>query len=175
MHRQVFLDPKIDKHFQLLRRSGSKAILAATKAEEIINRLQSGRVIPDRVGTVTKHGELRIKGVMKYDLGNGYRLITFKRAKQLFLLYAGTHDDCHRWIENNRELTVDQIRERCVMLPISENEDDSAAEPDEAVLEEEDLDPLSMVSERDLRRVFCGLVGHLTARGVQNLKIKDER
>lgn len=155
----IHLDPRVGKCLEVLRRSGKKAALAAARAGEIIARLRSGGVIPDRVGTVTKHGELRIKGVMKYDLGSGYRLVTFKHGNRLFLLYVGTHDDCHRWIENNRELTVRQIQERCIMLPIGEKEDDPAAVPDEAVFEEEDFDPLASVSERDLRQVFCGLVG----------------
>lgn len=159
MIKHVHLDPKINKGLELLRRSGKKAALAATKAEEIIFRLQYGRIIPDRVGTMTKHGELRIKGVMKYDLGSGYRLITFKNGQRLFLLFVGSHDDCHRWIENNRELTVDQIRDRCcelqacTMLP---HQTELAAE---TVSEEDDFDPLSNATERDLRQVFCGLVG----------------
>ena len=155
----IHLDPRIHKCLEMLRRSGKKAALAADKVEEIIVRLRNGGVIPDRVGTVTKHGELRIKGVMKYDLGSGYRLITYKQGHRFFLLYAGSHDDCHRWIENNRELTVAQIEERCTGLSIhgAKNTIDTA-EP-ECVGDEEEYDPFKQISERDLRRVFCGLVG----------------
>jgi hypothetical protein len=155
----IHLDPRVDKRLEVLRRSGKKAALAAARAEEIIARLCSGGVIPDRVGTVTKHGELRIKGVMKYDLGSGYRLVTFKHGNRLFLLYVGTHDDCHRWIENNRELTVRQIQERCTLLPIDAGSTDSNLDENATGFEEEDFDPLASVNERDLRLVFCGLVG----------------
>lgn len=159
----IHLDPRVDKRLEMLRRSGKKAALAADRAEEIIARLRSGGVIPDRVGTVTKHGELRIKGVMKYDLGSGYRLVTFKHDNRLFLLYVGTHDDCHRWIENNRDLTVAQIQERCSMLPIDTADKSDNAIICESICEEEDFDLLAKISERDLRRVFCGLVGTPTA------------
>jgi len=160
MISHVHLDPKINKGLELLRRSGKKATLAAAKAEEIIVRLQHGRIIPDRVGTITKHGELRIKGVMKYDLGSGYRLITFKNGQRLFLLYVGSHDDCHRWIENNRELTVDQIRDRCNELPAGTKQAHRTRPAEETVPEKsDDFDPLSNATERDLRQVFCGLVG----------------
>ncbi|MFZ1984948.1 MAG: hypothetical protein WAU91_11085 [Desulfatitalea sp.] len=158
----IHLDPRVDKRLEMLRRSGKKAALAAARAVEIIARLRSGGVIPDRVGTMTRHGELRIKGVMKYDLGSGYRLVTFKQGNSLFLLYVGTHDDCHRWIENNRELTVRQIQERCVLLPVDAGM--MGESPDEVApgSGEEDFDPLASVSERDLRQVFCGLVGGAT-------------
>ncbi len=166
MIRQVYFDPKIEKNLQLLRRSGKKAALAATRAEEIIARLKIGGVMKDRVGTVTRHGERRIRGVMKYDLGRGYRLVTFKRGNHLFLLYVGTHDDCHRWIENNRELTMAHVQERCTMLLTGEGEDDSGAVPGDDNGEEEDFNPFSSVSEQDLRQVFCGLVSP-AARGVE--------
>jgi hypothetical protein len=155
----IHLDPRVYKCLEIMRRSGKKAALAADKVEEIMARLRNGGVIPDRVGTVTKHGELRIKGVMKYDLGSGYRLITYKQGHRFFLLYTGSHDDCHRWIENNRELTVAQIEERCVVLPVCAADDADAAGALEDIREEEDFDPLAEICERDLRRVFCGLVG----------------
>jgi hypothetical protein len=160
MMKQAYIDAKVTKNLQKLCRSGKQAALAATKVEEIISRIQSGGAIPNRVGTVTKHGELRIKGVMKYDLGSGYRLITFKHGDCFFLLYAGSHDECHRWIENNRELTIDQIQERCELLPICtettiENQSDSFWEP------EDEWDPLRDIDEQVLRRVFRGLVDGL--------------
>jgi len=159
MITKVYVDPKINKGLELLRRSGKKASLAATKAEEIIDRLQHGRVVPDRLGTVTKHGELRIKGVMKYDLGSGYRLITYKSGQLLFLLYLGSHDDCHRWIENNRELTVEQIQDRCSELSTCTPNPRKRQLATEAAAEEDDFDPLTNATQRDLRHVFCGLVG----------------
>lgn len=165
---QIHLDPRIEKSIQALRRSGKKAFLAAERAEEIIGRMRRGQVIPERVGTMTKHGELRIKGVMKYDLGSGYRMITYKNDRRLFLLYVGSHDDCHRWIENNRELTVAQIQERCVALAVEAaicDEDDSGGQF--FIEEEEEFDPLASVSEKDLRQVFCGLVNSV-ARGIES-------
>jgi hypothetical protein len=159
MITHIHLDPKINKGLDLLKRSGKKASLAAAKAEEIIGRLQHGQIIPDRAGSVTKHGELRIKGVMKYDLGSGYRLITFKNGRRLFLLYVGSHDDCHRWIENNRELTAEQVRDRCSELPSCTPRPRPTQLAAAPVGEEDDFDPLAGATERDLRQVFCGLVG----------------
>jgi hypothetical protein len=162
MLQSLRLDPKIEKRLEVLRRSGRKAALAADKAEKIITRLKTGGVFPDQVGSVTKHGELRIKGVMKYDLGSGYRLITFRHDLSLYMLYVGSHDECHRWIENNRELTVDQVRERCAELPVIDNGNAIQGEQVADLSEEEDFDPLAEISENDLRRIFCGLVDQTT-------------
>ncbi|KJS31383.1 MAG: hypothetical protein VR64_11230 [Desulfatitalea sp. BRH_c12] len=159
MLQNIHLDPRIDKRLDTLQRSGKKAALAAAKARDIIDRLQSGGIIADRVGTVTKHGELRIKGVMKYDLGSGYRLVTFKQGSRFFLLYVGSHDDCHRWIENNRELTLEQIEQRCITRPVAN--DSGQPEVVTTSPEENDPDPVLLIDERDLRRVFRGLIGGL--------------
>jgi hypothetical protein len=160
MLQRIYLDSRMHKHLELLYRSGKKAALAAGKVEEIITRLQSGEDLPAQVGTVTRHGELRIKGVMKYDLGSGYRLVAFRQGKRFFLLFAGSHDDCHRWIENNRELSIDQIEQRCAALPVQtvDEYEEATAETVPFTVDDDDDDPLDQVSEQDLRRIFCGLV-----------------
>jgi hypothetical protein len=160
MLQRIYMDPKIGKRLELLRRSGKKAALAAGETEEIIARLQNGGDLPTQAGTVTKHGELRIKGVMKYDLGSGYRLVALKQDGLFFLLFVGSHDDCHRWIENNRELSIEQCVQRCTVLPI-QNAGSNARMSDETLqipLDDEDDNPLDRASEQDLRRIFCGLV-----------------
>lgn len=160
MLQSIYLDPTIAKRLELLRRSGKKAALAAAKTEEIIARLQSGGQMPEQAGTPTRHGEQRIRGVMKYDLGSGYRLVAYKQRLRIFLLYLGTHDDCHRWIENNRELAIDQIKMRCTRLMVESGDSSSGmAEYAAADLaEDEDYDPLANLTDKDLRQIFRGLV-----------------
>lgn len=93
MLQAIFIDPQIKKRLEMLRRSNKKAGLAATNAQKIIKRIQSGETGPTQAGTMTKNGEARIKGVIKYDLGSGYRLVSFIQDDSCFLLYAGTHED----------------------------------------------------------------------------------
>jgi hypothetical protein len=162
---KVYLDPRFEKQMLALPRAGKKGALAADKAQAVIDRLRGGTRTPAEIGSLTKHGEMRIRGVMKYDLGSGYRLITFRQEKDLFLLYVGNHDECHRWIENNRDLTVEQIKERCIRLHVkSDNPDDALQEEnDEAVTDPEEVDPLLELTEKDLRCIFCGLVESVAA------------
>jgi hypothetical protein len=160
MLQRIYLDSRIRKRLELLWRSGKKAALAAGKVEEIITRLQSGEDLPAQAGSVTRHGELRIKGVMKYDLGSGYRLVAYEQGGRFFLLFVGSHDDCHRWIENNRELSIDQIEQRCAALPVQTGSvcEETTGEAGPFTMDDYDDDPLDQVSEQDLRRIFCGLV-----------------
>ncbi len=161
MIQTVYLDPRFEKQIRMLRRAGKKATLAADKADDIIAELRAGESIPEDIGSMTKHGEQRIKGLMKYDLGSGYRLVTYKQRFRLYLLYVGTHDDCHRWIENNRELAIDLVKKRCTKLIVESSDRTSDMAEDVAAALAEDYDPLENLTERDLRQIFRGLVDAL--------------
>ena len=158
----AYLDPKLDKCLACLRRSGKKANLAADRAEKIISHLRSGVFPPGQVATVTKHGELRIKGCMKYDLGGGYRLVTLKDSRQIFLLYIGSHDECHRWIENNRDLPLDLIQDRSeavAIKPKCNRQDQILSEKtfEDEISETDELE--DFYEDSDLRQIFSGLTG----------------
>ena len=158
MSRMVYLDPRVEKQMRVLRRAGKKGFLAAAQADHIIGRLLAGRFAAANIGSITKHGELRIKGCIKYDLGSGYRLVTFKRGRNLFILYMGSHDDCHRWIENNRELPIERIEPRCKPLAVNKRRNqDHRGDAPEAIPDMEDNDILAEPDDRHLRAVFSGL------------------
>ena len=162
MIAKVYIDPRLEKSLQALRRAGKKAGLAADQAEQIVARFCDGQRIL-QAGAVTKNGEMRIKGVIKYDLGSGYRLITFRYRRRLYLLYAGSHDDCHRWIENNRELalTIEAIRERCrrIVVPRRPPSDARTTSDDQSDAGIEGAPPEPEYDQRMLREVFAGLCG----------------
>ena len=160
--RTLYLDVKLDKQLQALSRAGKKAALAAGQARDIVQKLKSGRLCRGNAGTVTRHGESRIKGCIKYDLGSGYRLVTFRQGEDLLLLFAGNHDDCHRWIENNREIPIDRIKGRSKVIPVEtdspegrlyEDDDRGGADPQGA----EDVS--DRLDDSQLRIIFSGLVG----------------
>ncbi len=109
----------------------------------------------------TKNGEARIKGCRKYDLGAGYRLVTLKRGNDLYLLYAGTHDECGRWVENNREqLALEMIGQRSTTIRRTTAKCASKTScrglPDQEQEEEEDWIP--PLDDQDLRIIFKGLI-----------------
>ncbi|WP_170755607.1 3'-5' exonuclease [Ruegeria lacuscaerulensis] len=53
----------------------------------------------------TKHGESRIRGCVKYDLGDAFRLITVQSNRIIWLLFCGSHDECDKWLNKNSGLT----------------------------------------------------------------------
>ena len=134
---------------------------AACRAEEIIERLSSGDFQAiEVVSRRTKNGELRIDGCQKYNLGGGYRLICVKRGNHLIAAYTGSHDDCDRWLENNRGFKPGYQSSGDTPFPSEkrESEHPSRWEPPES---EPDYDDILMekIDEGILRRIFVGICG----------------
>ena len=156
----LYLDTKLEKQLKALRRAGKKAVLAAGEAQDIIAKLKRGKFSSIKAGIITKHGEQRIKGCIKYDLGSGYRMVTLKQDRDLYLLYAGNHDDCHRWIENNRELTIADIRRRSRRISVENphNHAQCGNTDKEIMAWEESNDFSEELDDRHLRAVFSGLI-----------------
>ena len=79
---------------------GGDRARAARKAAEIIGILSSG-IDPDKVARPTGHGETRLR-CYKYDLGNGYRLISQRRGAEVILVYVDSHEGCDRWLDQRQ-------------------------------------------------------------------------
>lgn len=168
MIHTVYLDTRFEKQMGILRRAGKKAALAAIQVDEIIANLQAGKSTASEIGSVTKHGELRIRGCIKYDLGSGYRLLTFKRGRDLFVLYVGSHDECDRWIENNRDLSTEIIQQRCrnVKVTSSCREKWAGDEINRQLTFEEDFTYPEELDDRHLRIVFRGLIQSVRSKTI---------
>jgi hypothetical protein len=156
----VHRDSRFERRLRELRKSSGTALSAAKKAEEIINRLLvKGRENSLKVGKLTRKGELRIKSGVKFDLGNGYRLVCAKKGPHLILLYVGTHDDCSRWLERNKGLKYD-IDENGGDMAVTRRSDppyfQSAMPGDPAEEYEEQL--MKQIDDKVIRNIFCGLV-----------------
>jgi hypothetical protein len=137
------------------------ASLAASRAEEIIERLASGdSQAIEIISRRTKHGELRINGCRKYNLGAGYRLVCVKQDGDLAATYVGSHDDCNRWIENNRGFELDPPSLSDSLLA-SESRESNDSGDSEGEICEPDYDDILMakIDQKILRHVFCGLCG----------------
>ena len=166
----LYLDAKLDKQLQALRRSDKKAAQAAERAHEIVGKLQAGSLPMAEAGATTKRGEQRLKGCIKYDLGSGYRLVTLKQDRVLYLLYAGSHDSCHRWLENNRELSVADIRRRSRCIRVDTPRTRTACNnTDNIPMDCKEADHFSLeLDDCQLRTLFSGLI-----RSVQTKKVES--
>jgi len=160
MIERIHLDPKLEKHLAALKKGGRRKSLVADRVEAIIDEVERGRLPSPAICTYTRNGEDRIKGCRKVDLGGGHRLITLKQGADLYLLFVGTHDECGRWVENNRlHFPLEMVTERCRTV----NRSLSDAAPSEKPLSPPNRDPdedwIPPLNDQDLRVVFRGLVG----------------
>jgi len=95
-----------DRCLAKLRKKGGTAAAAAKKADDFINNLMQKRNNCCREKfRLTRNGEYRIKNCKKIDLVSAYRLVFVQRDHHFIFLYAGSHDDCFRWIERNKGFT----------------------------------------------------------------------
>jgi hypothetical protein len=158
----VHRDPKFDKRLESLPKEGKKAANAARKAREIIGRMVHLKGLsPEQFGGLTHYGEARIPNCLKYDLGAGYRMVCIIREPHLFLMAIGAHDECHRWIENNRGLEPAPELFRVETLAVRNRpaEEPTSFEKKPPAPAEDNFRLRESIAERDLRRVFCGLTG----------------
>jgi len=93
----------LDKKLQAMRRAGKKGELAATQCERLLDQIRrEGLLVEEVYRKRTKNGEYRISNCIKYDLGNGYRLVTIKDGQNLFVPFVGGHDETDLWLEHHR-------------------------------------------------------------------------
>ncbi len=157
----LFVSSKVESRIEALNKSGKAGIALAQKAIRIIEKLTSGdfQNHMDAIGSYTKYGEKRIQHCRKYNLGCGYRLITLQRGETVFMPFLGTHDESHRWLESNSRLKdfnagsgrmIRVVKKKPVKIISKMNKRDDNI-PD-------DYDVLEHLTDKDLRRVFSGLV-----------------
>jgi hypothetical protein len=158
VHREI----QFNKLLSNLRKAGGKAAQAAVLAEHIMEKLAAAEsgLRPSHVHRLTRHGEARIEGCGKFDLGSGYRLVHLKKGDHLFFSYIGTHDDCDHWIKSNRGLQPEH-NAGIPRLPVREKCGESGDTEENEYEVEPDCDDLLMerIDDRTLRRIFRGLCG----------------
>jgi superfamily I DNA/RNA helicase/RNA polymerase-binding transcription factor DksA len=104
--RYVINKEVIRKQIRALARRGGGYTRAAERIQKILGSIITGEPDPFHGIPVTNHGETRVKNCIKYDLAEYCRLITIKDNGVCIFMYAGTHDDCDRWLNGNKGRTI---------------------------------------------------------------------
>lgn len=147
------------KRLSSIVKAGKSERIAAERAQQIITVLQIDPLHEEAECKRTHFGELRLNNCRKYDLSFGYRLVSLKRENRLIFVYIGSHDDCQRWIENNREY-LDEIDSEPVPLSTTDTQCQSDACTCTDVTQNSDEYEerlMAEVDERLLREIFTGL------------------
>lgn len=164
MIQHIYRTKSLDRQLNRMRHSGKKGALAVRQTEEIIDELCScGDPFQVLKRKQIKNRELRLINCRKYDLGAGYRLIAIQDKDCLILAYAGSHDECHLWLENHRNTLLNAssfknsstIIHAAYSLPQPEESSPITDSTPDSDPYEEDL--LGRIDEKTLRYVFSGL------------------
>lgn len=158
MFRSIHLHPKFDKQLNALKLGDRKAARAAETGERLVDALTRGLPTTEGVAAPTRSGEWRVKGCRKYDLGSGYRLVTILRDRRLYVICIGTHDECDRWLETNRDWEPEFSSKRLVERRVRKLGMVNRPHPKIRPANEID-DPLPPIDQKMLRSIFSGLCG----------------
>jgi hypothetical protein len=157
----IYRNLLFDKCLDDLRAKGGEALIAARKIDEFIGLLLKPYEKRDREKfRFTRNTEARIKNCKKVDLGCGYRLVCIKKNGHLALVYAGTHDECFRWIERNKGLTFDfSASAGIAVAPDVRSRKDLPADvlAEQSMIDEYEALLMSRINDEILRKIFFGL------------------
>ncbi len=146
------------------------------KVRAVLGSLEGG-IDPFQNLPTTNHGERRIANCVKYDLGDGWRLVTQQTDKTCVFLFVGDHEDTDRYIENHKGLefvvrdgvltklaTVDLVGDGAARWG-SKRHDGLLID----MLSEQEWDELLDGLSPRLIRAFGGLDGNVTTERLSNL------
>lgn len=109
MIQYIHCSHSIPNKLSQLRRSGKQGEFAAEQFNFLINFLRQGCMLEPKVySRRTKNGEKRLSNCIKYDLGNGYRLVTVLKGNRLFIPFIGSHDETGKWIDRHKHDTFSE-------------------------------------------------------------------
>lgn len=103
-----------------LKKRGGKFQKASESILQILGSLNVEENPLDKI-PVTNHGENRIKHCVKYDLQGWCRLVTIQNNGFCLFAFTGTHEDCDRWLDENRGLELATDKQE--ITPVYKSED----------------------------------------------------
>jgi hypothetical protein len=162
MIRFIHLERRFEKELEALWKRGEKGATAAQKVNELLAALtQNGPPDLKKVWKLTGWGEKRIEGCLKYDLGDGFRTICFRRGETLFVSYIGDHDECQKYLDHfsGRHNWVAKGNGTTILVQLTGTSEDPEIAASDADLDD-DIDDflLDQIDDKTLRKIFGGLV-----------------
>lgn len=105
---RIYRTPLFEKCCAQMTARGGIAMEAVRKLDEILSNL----LAPDAAAArqmfrYTRQGENRIRYCRKIALGSGFRAVLLERDNRVVFLFAGSHDECDRWIMRHRRADWD--------------------------------------------------------------------
>jgi hypothetical protein len=158
---RIHRDENLNKQLRVLQASGAQGARVAEHVEALIERLVfKGERTLGEIGRLTRYGEARLRGGIKYDLVHGYRLVGMRQGEDLFLVFVGSHDECNRWVRSNRRMRTVVVKDGNEILPVRGEESQAGMDDGEEEADDDYLGPvLDRLTDTELRKIFSGLCG----------------
>ena len=94
---------------------GGKQQKKEEKVRGVLGRLEQAD--PFVTLKVTNHGETRLRNCVKYELGDGWRLVTRQTELTCTFLYMGDHEDTESWLDSHRGEEIGVKDRQLVRVP----------------------------------------------------------
>lgn len=156
----VHVHSKVEKAIKQMETLDNAPKIAALRAREIIGALVNGVRLP-HAGRLSRKKDMRMKNMFKFNLGKGYRLVTIKKQDDLYILFVGDHDQCDRWLDTYSKKKLHKIPMPLNVYGVLNQHKNNPQIPAYADNDIDDAERLPDITQKDLRKVFCGLVGNL--------------
>jgi hypothetical protein len=161
MIKHIHVHQRVERTIEQMSILNNAPMIAALRARNIIQTLVDG-IMPARTILMSGKKDARIKKRFKFDLGKGYRLITIREKESMYILFIGTHEQCDRWLDDNRKKKIHMRPIPLVSYTVKPVNNGTAAIYDSAQYSENNMeftgDDFIHISQIELREVFCGLV-----------------
>ncbi len=164
MALQVHIYPKLERQLTAMEARANAPAFAAERARQIIAALIRGGN-PANAGLLRLRSDRRVKNCLKFNLGKGFRLVCIKEKSHLFVMFVGHHDACDTWLDTHRKKRPHKTDRGMIVFPVDTDpaghtEEDVRPVTNESLTDESLTEEpgLPEISQKDLRRIFNGLV-----------------
>ncbi|HCY83747.1 MAG TPA: hypothetical protein DHV36_01270 [Desulfobacteraceae bacterium] len=160
MAEQVRIYPKLERQLGMMERQGNVPAVAAQRARQIIEALIRGEG-SSASGLMRAKSDRRVKNSLKFNLGQGFRLICIKEKKTITMMFAGDHDSSDAWLDANTRKRPHRTDTRMAVFSVARpwrDERSASAGTKRYGRSSPEDDPLNReIPEHLLRQVFRGL------------------
>ena len=157
--KKIHIHHQVSRQLAAVAECNNRTAIASARAKEIIEILKQGVPLSSS-GHAKPKTDRRLKNSIKFDLGSGFRLICIRRKAAIHVMFLGDHDCCDTWLtQHGRKKPYKKGTDVFFIRPDAPAPLPAAlAGRDERACQEEETG-LPEISQKDLRRVFKGLVG----------------